>query len=135
MNDALPSSPADARIDKWLWCVRACATRPDAAEACRRGRVLIDDRPAKPATSVRPGQLVLYRDGILTRRLRVLGLPRARLGAAALGPWLRDETPPEDIAAAREARALSRLAGGGARPDKHDRRARAALRLGDTEGE
>lgn len=130
----VPDAPApldatDARLDKWLWCVRACKTRALAAEACKSGRVHIDGREAKPASTVRPGQLVEYRDGALTRRLRVLGAPRSRVAASALPPFVGDETPPEEIAAAREQRVQNLLAGGATRPDKHARRARQALRL------
>lgn len=124
-----PLDAADARLDKWLWCVRACKTRALAADACKRGRVHIDGREAKPAATVRPGQLVEYRDGVLVRRLRVLGAPRARVAASALPPFMRDETPPDEVAAAREQRVQTLLAGGSGRPGKHDRRARQALRI------
>lgn len=42
------------RVDRWLWAVRLTKTRPDAAAACRGGHVHVNDRPAKPATTVTP---------------------------------------------------------------------------------
>lgn len=116
----------DARLDKWLWMVRAYKTRAEAAEACRLGRVEVDARPAKAAATVRPGQVVSARQGLIERRLVVLGVPRGRQGAAKVAEFMRDETPPEQIEAAREQRVRHILAGGGARPTKKDRRARDA---------
>ncbi len=118
----------DARLDKWLWMVRAYKTRAEAAEACRLGRVEVDARPAKAAATVRPGQVVSARQGLIERRLVVLGVPRGRQGAAKVGEFMRDETPPEQIEAAREQRVQHLLAGGGPRPTKKDRRAREAWR-------
>ena len=123
--------PDDARLDKWLWTVRAYKTRAEAAEACRLGRVVVDGRVAKPAASVRAGHTVEVKAGLVTRRLVVLGVPRGRQGAAKVGEFLRDETPPEMYAAARENRVQNLLAGGGGRPDKRDRRARASFLSGE----
>lgn len=127
-NRAAPDGADDARLDKWLWMVRAYKTRALAAEACRLGRVTLDGREAKPASSVRPGQVVEARQGIVMRRLVVLGLPRGRQGPAKAREFARDETPPEALEAAREQRVQHFLAGGGTRPTKRDRRARQALR-------
>ena len=127
-NRSAPESADDARLDKWLWMVRAYKTRALAAEACRLGRVTLEGREAKPAASVRPGQVVEARQGIITRRLVVLGVPRGRQGPAKAREFARDETPPEALEAAREQRVQHILAGGGPRPTKRDRRARDALR-------
>jgi ribosome-associated heat shock protein Hsp15 len=131
MENPRPAAPADAddaRLDKWLWMVRAHKTRALAAEACRLGRVTVDGREAKPAHTIRAGQLVEVRDGLVRRKLAVLGVPRGRQGAARVSEFMRDETPPEMLAAAREQRVQHVLAGGGGRPTKKDRRARDALR-------
>ena len=123
-----PAPEADeARLDKWLWSVRAYKTRALAAEACRLGRVTVDGREAKAAASVRPGQVIEARQGIVSRRLVVVGLPRGRQGASKVGDFARDETPPEALEAARQQRVQHILAGGGARPTKRERRERDAL--------
>lgn len=125
---AVAGAPAeDARLDKWLWCVRAYKTRALAAEACRLGRVTVDGRAAKPASTVRPGWVIEAREGVVTRRLTVLAVPRGRQGAARAKEFVRDETPPEALEVAREQRVQHILAGGGARPTKRDRRARERL--------
>lgn len=120
-------SADDARLDKWLWLVRAYKTRALAAEACRLGRVQVDGREAKPAATVRIGQMVEARQGVVTRRLIVLGIPRGRQSAARVGEFARDETPPEMLAAAREHRVQNSLARGGGKPSKRDLRQRRKL--------
>lgn len=122
-----PDDADDTRLDKWLWMVRAYKTRALAVEACRRGRVVVDGREAKPAHTIRAGQVLEAREGIVTRRLVVLGVPRGRQGAARVGDFMRDETPAEVLEAAREQRVQHVLAGGAGRPTKKDRRAREAL--------
>lgn len=126
-DDRLSGDAADARLDKWLWAVRAYKTRALAAEACRLGRVSVDGRESKPASTLRPGQVVEARQGVVVRRFVVLGVPRGRQGAAKAKDFARDETPPEVVEAAREQRVQHFLAGGGGRPSKRDRRAREAL--------
>lgn len=129
LKNRRPDSAAsdDARLDKWLWTVRAYKTRALAAEACRLGRVTVDGREAKPAASVRPGQVIEARQGIVTRRLIVLGVPRGRQGAAKAREFVRDETPPEVLETAARQRVENVLSGGGGRPTKRDRRARETL--------
>jgi ribosome-associated heat shock protein Hsp15 len=121
----------DARLDKWLWTVRAFKTRPLAAEACRSAKVRVDGREAKASHTVRAGQRVEVRQGAITRQLFVLGVPEGRQAASRLGDFIRDETPPEVYVMAAEIAREQRFAGGVGRPsDKHERRARREFRGG-----
>ena len=47
-----------ARIDKWLWAVRIYKTRSIAAEACKKGHIMIGERSVKPSHAVRVGDVV-----------------------------------------------------------------------------
>lgn len=120
-----PPDQADAaRLDKWLWAVRLFKTRALATEACRAGRVEVNELPVKPARAVRAGELVTVRQGIVLRTLRVLGSPPSRVGAALVPEFCAELTPPEEFAKARELRVqqiLARAPGSG-RPTKRDRR-------------
>jgi ribosome-associated heat shock protein Hsp15 len=114
----------DPRLDKWLWCVRVCKTRPDATALCRNGRVQVNGLDAKPGRDIHVGETVTARVGALTRTLKVAGIPRSRVGAKQLAEFLTDLTPAAEYERAKQAgieHMLARERGRG-RPTKKDRR-------------
>lgn len=114
----------DPRLDKWLWSVRVFKTRAEAADACRAGKVMIGPHEAKPGRDIHVGETVVVRTGVVTRTLKVAGLPRTRVGAKQLPEFLQDLTPPVEYERARQAgieHMLARERGRG-RPTKKDRR-------------
>lgn len=117
-------APLAGRLDKWLWAVRVFKTRALATDACRAGSVTVNELAAKPARDVRPGEVVAVRQGLFTRTIRVVGVPRSRVGAKLLAEYCTDLTPPEEFARLRERslqHVLAREKGSG-RPTKRDRR-------------
>jgi ribosome-associated heat shock protein Hsp15 len=114
----------DLRLDKWLWSVRVFKTRPEATAACRAGKVLIGELEAKPGRDVHIGETVTARVGVVTRTLKVVGLPRSRVGAKQLPEFMQDLTPAAEYERAKQAgleHMLARERGRG-RPTKKDRR-------------
>lgn len=107
------------RLDRWLWAVRISKTRPDAAAACRGGHVKVNDRPAKPATAVVPGDEIRARIGERTRVVEVVRVIQKRVGAADAVTCYLDRTPPEPKVVAIPVALRDRGAG---RPTKKDRR-------------
>ena len=117
-------SPEAGRIDKWLWAVRIFRTRSRATDACRAGSVTVNGQPAKPSRDARPGEVIVVRQGLIQRTLKVLAVPPARLGAKLVADFCEDQTPPTEFAKARAQRVqqfLARAKGSG-RPTKRDRR-------------
>jgi len=114
----------DPRLDKWLWSVRVFKTRPLATAACRAGHVMINDLEAKPGRDVHVGETIIVRVGVITRTLKVTGLPRSRLAAKQLPEFMTDLTPAAEYERAKQAgieHMLARQRGMG-RPTKKDRR-------------
>jgi ribosome-associated heat shock protein Hsp15 len=114
----------DPRLDKWLWCVRVCKTRAEAASLCRHGRVQVNGLDAKPGRDLHAGETVTARVGLVTRTLKVLAHPRARIAAKQLPEFVQDLTPEAEYARAKQAsleHLLARERGRG-RPTKKDRR-------------
>lgn len=112
------------RLDKWLWAVRIFRTRSLASDACRAGSVTVNDQTAKPARDVRPGELVTVKQGLVLRTLKVVDVPRSRVGPKLVADFCTDLTPPEEMAKARENPVLHLLERekGSGRPTKRDRR-------------
>jgi len=114
----------DLRLDKWLWCVRVFKTRPLATAACRAGHVLIGDLEAKPGRDIHAGETVTVRVGVITRTLKVVAMPRSRVGAKQVPEFMTDLTPAAEYERAKQAgieHMLARQRGLG-RPTKKDRR-------------
>jgi ribosome-associated heat shock protein Hsp15 len=113
------------RIDKWLWAVRLYKTRTIAADACKRGDVLVNENSVKPSREVHLGEIVKAKTGQITRTTRVIGLIEQRVSATVARENAEDLTPPEEFSKPREpdySRGIVRPKGAG-RPTKKDRRA------------
>ena len=48
----------EVRIDKYLWAIRVFKTRSIAAEACKKGKIMIDGAAIKPSRNVRKGEII-----------------------------------------------------------------------------
>jgi ribosome-associated heat shock protein Hsp15 len=108
------------RVDRWLWAVRLTKTRPDAAAACRGGHVRVNDRPAKPATTVSPGDEVRARVGDTTRIVEVVQVIQKRVSAPDASACYIDRTPapPPQLSSVP----VARRERGAGRPTKRERR-------------
>src|SRR6185503_15994253 len=100
--------PAGAeRLDQWLWAVRMFRTRSLATDACRAGSVAVNELPAKPGRDVHAGETVTVQQGVVKRTLRVVGVPRSRVGPKLVAEYCTDLTPPEEFEKARTQRVQS----------------------------
>jgi len=86
----------EIRIDKWLFAVRLFKTRGQAAEACRRGKIKLNETPAKAAKSIKVGDIVNVRQSPMTRSLEVIDLTERRIGAKLVENFAKDITPKEE---------------------------------------
>ena len=116
------ASPLDSvRLDKWLWAARVFKTRGLAADACDGGKVDVNAAAAKPAKTLRPGDLV--RVTLPQGRHRVLKVVRLddRRGSATVARALFDDLTPPEPPRTRLAPPPRREPGMG-RPTKRERR-------------
>ena len=119
----------DVRVDKWLWAVRVFKTRSKATEACRKGRILIDDQPVKPSRVLKVKDVVQVKKPPVVYSYRVLGLLGKRLSAKAISEFAENITPEEELVKlrVRESFYIMRDRGAG-RPTKKERRTIDKLR-------
>ena len=104
--------------------MRVFKSRSLASDACRAGSVAVNEHPAKPARDVHPGETVTVKQGLVLRTLRVVDVPRSRVGPKLVANYCTDLTPKEELEKARANRIqhlLEREKGSG-RPTKRDRR-------------
>lgn len=66
------------RLDLFLKASRLCQRRTIAQKLCDAGVVFINERPAKSAHTVKPGDEVVIRRRNLVTKFRVLALPATR---------------------------------------------------------
>ncbi len=109
------------RIDKWLHAVRLFKTRSQATDACRMGRITIDDDDVKPSREIRTGQVISLRLGVMTKTIKVKAVLENRVGAKLVPDYMEDLTPAEEYAKLEALRA-NPLAQRKGRPTKRDRR-------------
>ncbi|MDE6152758.1 MAG: RNA-binding S4 domain-containing protein [Muribaculaceae bacterium] len=88
---------SEERIDKWLWAMRIFKTRTVATDACKKGRISIgpegSEVTAKPARTIKPGDIVNVRKPPVTYSFKVLRLTENRLGAKLVPEYLENITP------------------------------------------
>jgi ribosome-associated heat shock protein Hsp15 len=114
----------EVRIDKWLWAVRLFKTRTLAAEACKKGKVLIQNIPVKPSRNIKAGDIVCIKRNPVLFSFKVLALSENRMNAKLVPGFMENVTTPDQL----ELIELSKLAGqtgrdrGTGRPTKKERR-------------
>lgn len=84
------------RVDKWLWEVRLFKTRSLATEACKAGKVKIENTSIKPAKEIKPGEIITVSLNPLYKTVKVKAFPKNRLSAKLVPDYLEDLTPQEE---------------------------------------
>lgn len=114
----------EVRIDKWLWAVRLFKTRSIAAEACKKGRVMIKEIPAKPSRMIKIGDVVQVRKPPVTYSFEVLDVTENRMGAKLVPLFMKNVTPASELQILELSKATGFIdrARGTGRPTKKDRR-------------
>jgi len=114
----------EVRIDKWLWAVRLFKTRTLAAEACKKGKVIIHNIPVKPSRNVKVNDVVCIKRNPILFSFKVLALSENRMNAKLVAGFMENVTTPDQL----ELIELGKLAGqtgrerGIGRPTKKERR-------------
>lgn len=112
------------RVDKFLWCIRACKSRTQSTDLCNAGKVGINSTIVKPSRELKLTDVITVRRGPVTFSYMVLGFPKSRVGAALVSVYTKDITDPkelEKLEKIKEIKSQSTLRMPG-RPTKRDRR-------------
>ncbi|MDR0385911.1 MAG: RNA-binding S4 domain-containing protein [Prevotellaceae bacterium] len=85
------------RIDKWLWAVRIFKTRTDAAESCRKGRIMVNNVQVKPSREIKTGDVITVRRPPISYIYTVAGLVENRQPAKNVHLYVENITPQEEL--------------------------------------
>ena len=114
----------EVRIDKWMWATHIFKTRTIAADACKKGRVMVGGVTVKPSRMIKRGEVVQVRKPPVTFSFKVLDLTEKRMGAKLVPGFLENVTTPDQY----ELLEMNRISGfvdrarGMGRPTKKERR-------------
>lgn len=120
----MAQSSENIRIDKFLWAARIFRTRSSASEACRKGRVSVNNITAKPSRTVAVNDIIRLRKPPATLVFEVLKPLATRVSAKQAGDFIKDITPEEEknkLLVSSSVKTGFRPAGAG-RPTKKERR-------------
>jgi ribosome-associated heat shock protein Hsp15 len=112
------------RIDKFLWSIRFYKTRTLASEEIKRNRVSIGNQKVKTSKEVKIGDEITIRKNQIDYQIKVLEIPKSRMGAKLVALHVKDITSKEQLEllkARQETQNYYRNKGEG-RPTKKDRR-------------
>ena len=125
------------RIDKFLWSVRFYKTRSIATDEIKKNRVSVANHPVKSSKEVKPGDLIKIRKNQIDYQIKVVQIPKSRVGAKLVPLYIEDKTDKEQHEILKQRKLTQdyyRIKGEG-RPTKKDRRELDDYIEGDTSSE
>jgi ribosome-associated heat shock protein Hsp15 len=87
----------EVRIDKYLWAVRLYKTRSQAADACKNGRILIQDQPVKSSRTINKDDIFMVKKPPVVYIYKVKEVLSNRVGAKLVADYLEDLTSEEEL--------------------------------------
>jgi ribosome-associated heat shock protein Hsp15 len=87
----------EVRIDKWLWAVRLFKTRSLAAEACKKGKVVIRGIEVKPSRNIKVGEVIGVKKNPVLFSFEVLALAENRMGPKLVPDFMKNVTTKDQL--------------------------------------
>jgi len=112
------------RIDKFLWSVRIYKTRSIASDACRKGKVFINNLQVKPSRIIVVNEIILVKKPPVIYTYRVKEPVENRVSAKLAEQFIEDLTSDEEKAKLniRQSLGIVIREKGSGRPTKRNRR-------------
>lgn len=112
------------RIDKFLWSIRFYKTRSVSADEIKKNRVSIGSSTVKSSKEVKEGDVVKIRKNQIEYKIKVLQIPKSRIGAKLVSLHIKDVTDKDqyEILMMRKMSQEYYRNRGEGRPTKKDRR-------------
>jgi ribosome-associated heat shock protein Hsp15 len=91
----MPES-SSSRIDKFLWAIRVYKTRSIAADACKKGKIIINNIQVKPSRIVSKNEIIHVKKLPAIFTYRVIEPIEKRVSAKLVDLFADDITPKEE---------------------------------------
>jgi ribosome-associated heat shock protein Hsp15 len=86
------------RIDKYLWSVRIYKTRSIASDACKKGKIIIENIQVKPSRTIQKNDIIIVKKPPVVFTYRVVEPIENRVSAKLVPLYAEDLTPPDEKA-------------------------------------
>jgi ribosome-associated heat shock protein Hsp15 len=115
------------RLDKWLWSVRIFKSRTLATDACKTGKIKINNNNAKPSYMLGRGETAQVKKNGFNYTYKVVDLIDKRVGAKIAEPCYENITPEDEMNKYQDwflnhSKSFERRDKGEGRPTKRNRR-------------
>ena len=112
------------RVDKFLWSVRIYKTRSIASDACRKGKIVINNIQVKPSRIVLKDEIIHVKKPPVVYTYRVIEPVENRVSARIATQYIEDITTEDERAKLdfRQSMAMGFREKGTGRPTKKERR-------------
>lgn len=112
------------RIDKYLWAIRVYKTRSLATDACKAGKIKLEQNSIKPSHVVKIGDIYHIQKDQRKIIIKVLDLLEKRLDAKSVAPYFEDLSVKDDTPRFHSVftSPIFQRSRGTGRPTKKDRR-------------
>ena len=85
------------RVDKWLWSVRIFKSRSQATDACKSGKVKIDEQNVKPSYLLQRDEVLQVKKNGFNMVFKVVDLLDKRVSATLAEPCYENRTPEDEM--------------------------------------
>jgi ribosome-associated heat shock protein Hsp15 len=118
------SGNENIRIDKFLWAMRIFKTRSLASEACRKGKIIVNNIQVKPSRIITVNETILVKKLPVIYTYLVIEPIENRVAAKMVNLYINDITPETEKAKRinRELADFGYRGKGTGRPTKKERR-------------
>ncbi len=87
----------EIRIDKFLWAVRIYKTRSLATDACKKGKIIIDNIEVKPSRIIKGGEIIMVKKMPVIYTYKVKSILVNRVAAKLVQEYIDDLTSEEEL--------------------------------------
>ena len=80
------------RIDQFLWNIRYFKSRSQSTDACKKGKIKINNKIIKPSKEIGIGEIIEIRKKQNNFKIKILDIPKKRVGPKISNLYFEDLT-------------------------------------------